>query len=131
MMADVTEPLTRNRVSMLLPTANDFPQSSRRLSRRAVVAALVLFVAGCGGPPRAVDDGSTPPAKDVKLLIEQLQKKGPSNTAIRNVAAKRLGRLGPDAAEALPALQEAAKKDPSAVVRGTAAESVKLISGGQ
>ena len=114
------------------------PQQSTRVrlatvsTVRWLAMGLLLFLpmnGGCGRIPQPIDDGSTPPAQDVQLLIQQLRETGPGNAGIRNVAAMRLGRLGADAAEALPILEELTKKDPSPAVRKTAAKSVKLIRG--
>jgi HEAT repeat protein len=45
----------------------------------------------------------------------------------RSSAARALGLVGPEAADALPALREAAKSDPDEVVRLGAVESIRLI----
>jgi HEAT repeat protein len=46
---------------------------------------------------------------------------------VRLLAAKALGRMGSGAAKALPALQQAASKDPDRDVRSVAANAVDLI----
>lgn len=92
----------------------------------ALVGCLVcLELVGCGrgSPPLSTDPD---PSTDVSQLMKLLKDKEPG---MRNLAARRLGRLGARAEAALPELRKAAQHDKNEAVRKSAAEAVERISG--
>jgi HEAT repeat protein len=78
--------------------------------RTILLAGLVVLVVGCGGA-RKVD-------YSVPSLVKTLKEDKDPN--MRYWAAESLGRLGPEASEAVPALAEALKDEDKMVRMGAA-----------
>jgi HEAT repeat protein len=79
--------------------------------------------AGDGRTLLAVSEMGSSGAWAVPTLVELLAHESPK---VRALAARTLGRIGPAAGDAKPALQGAAR-DPSAAVQTAAKEALKRI----
>ncbi len=88
------------------------------------LVCLALVGCGRGSPPLSTEPD---PSTDVSQLMKLLKDKEPG---MRNLAARRLGRLGVTAEAALPELRKAAQHDKNEAVRKSAAEAVERISEG-
>ncbi|HEY4310785.1 MAG TPA: hypothetical protein VGN12_15145 [Pirellulales bacterium] len=88
-----------------------------RVAGFATLLVAMLLVTGCGPKYKAAPPQVATP-EDIKQLIGQLAKKQKAGFGIDDIripAAKRLGDIGPQAKEAIPALEKMAKdKDPAA-----------------
>ena len=91
----------------------------------ALGCLLGLAAIGCGrgSPPLSTEPD---PATDVPQLMKLLKHKEPG---MRNLAARRLARLGAKAEPALPELRKLAQKDTSEAVRQSASAAVTKITG--
>lgn len=96
-------------------------------------ALLLTTTAGCsgaGGAPAEIVESERDAEPEMIASLAKTLRLDPSTPAqFRIQAAQRLGRLGPQAAAALEALQESSVKDPDEKVRQAAAEALAKVKG--
>ncbi|MGD9645615.1 MAG: hypothetical protein AB7U73_07880 [Pirellulales bacterium] len=98
-----------------------------RLKFMILLAVCALpWLAGCGKSYERVPEGPNP-MNDKAALIADLSSK---DQGARGIAAGRLGQMGAEAQDALPALEAAVKKEKKPAVKTMMESAIKQIKGG-